>query len=208
MGEWKMRRTLLIAAATGVVAGMLFVNHASAGFQSFPRALKPQIERIVFDKPALGPMPYALFCLRHPDDCRVRHMAFRPRPIDINEAQWAELAAVNQKVNQSIAPRNHPYDGIRDTWTISPKYGDCNDYAVTKRHELLERGWPSRALLLAVVRTSWGEGHLVLVVRTRDGDFVLDNLRNDIRAWSQAGYEWIQIQSPRNPNFWSTVRMA
>jgi predicted transglutaminase-like cysteine proteinase len=29
---------------------------------------------------------------------------------------------------------------------VSPPAGDCNDYAVTKCHQPLTRGWPSRAL--------------------------------------------------------------
>jgi predicted transglutaminase-like cysteine proteinase len=45
-----------------------------------------------------------------------------------------------------------------------PSSGDCNDYAVTRRHDLIARGWPARSLLLAEVITSWGEHHLVVVV--------------------------------------------
>jgi hypothetical protein len=37
---------------------------------------------------------------------------------------------------------------------IAPKAGDCNDYAVTKRHQFLTRGWTARALLLAEVLVS------------------------------------------------------
>jgi predicted transglutaminase-like cysteine proteinase len=91
---------------------------------------------------------------------------------------------------------------------VAPKTGDCNDYAVTKRHALLARGWAARSLLLAEVVTNWGEHHLVLVVRTRDADLVLDNLTPDIRNWSKTNYEWVRIQSPVNPQFWSSVRLA
>ena len=52
---------------------------------------------------------------------------------------------------------------------------------MTKRHELMARGWPARSLLLAEVVTNWGEHHLVLVVRTRTADLVLDNLDADIK---------------------------
>ena len=45
----------------------------------------------------------------------------------------------------------------------------------------MQLGWPSRALLLAEVVTRWGEHHLVLVVRTRTGDFVADNLYPGVR---------------------------
>jgi hypothetical protein len=68
---------------------------------------------------------------------------------------------------------------------IAPKTGNCNDYAVTKRHELLSRGWPSRALLLAEVIVPSGERHLVVVVRVKQGDFVIDNRNADIRPLEQ-----------------------
>ena len=45
-------------------------------------------------------------------------------------------------------------------------------------------GFPSRALLLAEVVTSWGEHHLVLVVRTKEGDFVADSLHPRVRPWA------------------------
>jgi predicted transglutaminase-like cysteine proteinase len=91
---------------------------------------------------------------------------------------------------------------LAEEWLVSPKYGDCNDYAVTKRHELLALGWPSRTLLLSEVATSWGEHHLVLVVRTAGGDVVLDNLNANVYPVSKARYEWVRIQSPLNPKFW------
>ena len=90
-----------------------------------------------------------------------------------------------------------------EKWLINPKSGDCNDYAVSKRHELLARGWPSRTLLLAEVVTTWGEHHLILVVRTGDGDFVLDNISPSVRLWLKVPYRWVRVQSPLNPKLWS-----
>jgi predicted transglutaminase-like cysteine proteinase len=46
----------------------------------------------------------------------------------------------------------------------------------------------------------------VLVVRTRAGDLVADNLNKDIRHWSMAGYQWMRIQSPAHPMFWATIK--
>jgi predicted transglutaminase-like cysteine proteinase len=87
---------------------------------------------------------------------------------------------------------------------------------VSKRAELLKRGWPARALLLSEV--SPGEGHLhllllhlILVVRTSVGDLVLDNLTSQIRPWTRTGYQWLRMQTPKNPNYWaapSEVRTA
>jgi predicted transglutaminase-like cysteine proteinase len=117
----------------------------------------------------------------------------------------AELVTVNAQVNRRIVPEHNDRGVAGEKWLISPARGDCNDYAVTNRHELLERGWPSRALLLAEVVIGSGEYHLVLVVRTEQGDLVADNLSANIRPWYQTRYRWVRVQSPRNPQFWATV---
>jgi len=97
---------------------------------------------------------------------------------------------------------------LAEEWLISPDAGDCNDYAVTKRHELLARGWPARLLILAEVVVPSGEHHLVLVVRTNAGDLLLDNLNANIRPLSAARYGWVRAQSPENPKFWSTIGVS
>lgn len=97
---------------------------------------------------------------------------------------------------------------MAEQWLVAPRYGDCNDYAVTKRHELLAHGWPSHSLLLAEVEVAWGEHHLVLVVRTREDDLVLDNLKSDVRPVSQITYRWVRAQQMENPKFWSTINVT
>jgi predicted transglutaminase-like cysteine proteinase len=61
---------------------------------------------------------------------------------------------------------------------------------------LMTRGWPARALLLSEVVTGGGEHHLVLVVRTRDADLVLDNMTGKIVPWFETPYRWVRIQMP------------
>jgi predicted transglutaminase-like cysteine proteinase len=74
---------------------------------------------------------------------------------------------------------------------------------------LLARGWPSRALLLSEVVVPSGEHHLILVVRMKDGDLVLDNLNANIRtvAMTRYQYKWMRVESPYNPKFWSSVNV-
>lgn len=173
---------------------------------SMPKALKPELERLSLDAPVLGPMAHNMFCIKYPRDCEVRRIAFRGTRLDLTQARMSELAEVNLKVNRGIRYERNHLGLAGEKWLISPATGDCNDYAVTKRHELLERGWPSRTLLLAEVVTTWGEHHLVVVVRTRQGDFVLDNLSSTVRPWAQTAYRWVRVQSPSNPKIWSTVK--
>jgi len=114
---------------------------------------------------------------------------------------------VNRGVNAAISPVRKAYGAeLADGWTIAPQMGDCNDYAVTKRHELLESGLPSRALRLSVVKTASGIGHLILVVATTKGDMVLDNLNASIVSWQSTDYHWIKIQSASDARFWFDVK--
>lgn len=162
------------------------------------------IEHIGFDAPTLAPMAYTQFCLRYPGECRTRKI-FRGGPIRLSADKRGELAHVNASVNGHIAPEPNLRGLAGEAWLIGPDRGDCNDYAVTKRHELMARGWPARALLLSEVVTNWGEHHLVLVVRTVDGDLVLDSLTARIRPWLRAPYRWVRMQMPGAAKLWTTV---
>ena len=171
-----------------------------------PKTLKQQLDRLALDKNALPPMAHSVFCFHYQQDCKVRKMAFRSRKYELTPVRWQELVVINNKVNRSIRPERSTRGLAGEKWIVAPQSGDCNDYAVTKQHELLARGWPSRTLLLAEVVTHWGEHHLILVVRTGGGDFVLDSLTQTIRPWSKAPYRRVRVQSPQNPRAWSTVR--
>jgi predicted transglutaminase-like cysteine proteinase len=200
-----MRRSIQALTLAILLAGFAWQNAAQAFVGGLPRALKGQIERIRFDRPALAPMAFTRFCLEYRDECEIRRMPFRGGTVEMTPKRWDDLQAVNTAVNRSIAPERNNAGILAEKWVISPAAGDCNDYAVTKRHELLSRGWPSHALLLAEVVVPGGEHHLVLVVHAREGDIVLDNLNANLRPWSRSRYQWVRIQSPRNPTFWSTL---
>lgn len=189
------------------IIGLISASTAQAAWFSLPRVLKSQINHISFQTAVLGPFSYTHFCLRYPDDCREHGRAFRrPHPVALTAERWGELVTINRDVNHAIIPQRHVDDKSYDTWRIAPARGDCNDYAVTKRHDLLARGWPSRALLLAEVVTSWGEHHLVLIVRTAAEDFVLDNLSPNIKVWSKTPYQWVRVQSPTYHGLWTTIQ--
>jgi predicted transglutaminase-like cysteine proteinase len=155
--------------------------------------------------PTLAPFQHVRFCLRYPSDCK-SNPADNDR-IELNTKISAVLKRVNHGVNMSIVPILKSYgSNLGDGWTVAPGAGDCNDYAVTKRHELLERGLPSKALRLSVVTTPSGIGHLVLVIATTKGDLVLDNLTEAIRPWQNTDYHWLKIQSPTDARFWYEVK--
>jgi predicted transglutaminase-like cysteine proteinase len=168
--------------------------------------MKQPLDRLLLDAHTLMPFAHTVFCLEYPQDCVVRKIAFRGQKFQLTPARMQELMQVNGEVNRDIRPERNTQGLAGEKWIVSPSAGDCNDYAVTKQHELLARGWPSRTLLLAEVVTNWGEHHLVVVVRTAAGDLLLDNLTPSIRPWSKAPYRWVRVQSPTNPKAWMTVR--
>jgi predicted transglutaminase-like cysteine proteinase len=169
-----------------------------------PMGPQSAIRHIQFGIPTLAPMAYTMFCLRYEDKCRTKPL-FRGGAVRLTEKRWADLKQVNETVNRSIIPESQETGAAVESWLINPDRGDCNDYAVSKRHELLNRGWASGALLLSEVVTNWGKHHLVVVVRTRSGDLILDNLTPQIKPWARAPYSWVRIQMPNSPWLWTMI---
>ena len=176
----------------------------SAGLTTARADVDTAVERISFDSPTLAPMAYTQFCLQYPGECRTRTI-FRGGPVRLSAERRAELARVNDAVNASIAPEPNRLGLAGEVWLIGPDRGECHDYAVTKRHELMARGWPARALLLSEVVIPSGKHHLVLVVRSSAGDLVLDSLTARIRPWFKAPYQWVRMQLPGVPRLWTTI---
>jgi predicted transglutaminase-like cysteine proteinase len=155
--------------------------------------------------PTLAPFQHVRFCLKYPQECA-------PQPtkadrITLSQANADLLKHVNQNVNGAILPITKQYGkNLADSWEIAPSSGDCNDYAVTKRHLLLSEGFPASALRLSVVRTNLGLGHLVLIVGTSKGDLVLDNMTDAIQPWQKTPYHWLKIQSKSDARFWNDIK--
>jgi predicted transglutaminase-like cysteine proteinase len=186
-----------------IFAAALSAGHANARSRSAQdsNALTP----IADASPTLAPFQHVRFCLRYPSECKSNPA--ESERIDLNAETSELLTRVNHSVNISIIPTPKSYGSdLQDGWTIAPNMGDCNDYAVTKRHELLESGLPAKALRLSVVKTASGIGHLVLVVVTTKGDIVMDNLTETIRPWQSTDYHWLKIQSAADSRFWYEIK--
>jgi predicted transglutaminase-like cysteine proteinase len=199
-----MQRTSGPAVAAAVAVMIGGVQWARAALLTVPTAPQAAFAHIELGRPTLPPLTYTVFCLRYEAECRLRR-SFRGGPIRLTKERWAELKAVNRVVNRAIAPQPNQFGLAGEEWVVNPDRGDCNDYAVTKRHELLQRGWPARVLLLSEVVTGSGDHHLVLVVRARTGDLVLDNLTPEIKLWSRVPYGWIRMQMPSDSRMWATT---
>lgn len=152
------------------------------------------------------PPGFISFCTRFPAQCAAQPGA--PAVVSMTPALWQQMAGINEQVNDSIWPEDDKdHYGRVEYWTIpTDGYGDCDDYAVTKRKELADAGFPQPALRLAVAITPEGERHAVLTVATDHGDYVLDNLRAEILPWNQTGYLWIERQDPREATGWLNLQ--
>ena len=180
-------------------------NGSTARLASVSNGLQQGIQLIRFDAPTLAPMAFTQFCLKYPSDCKSGRLLLEGDRIELNDTRRSELETINRTVNSSIRPERNENGLAGEKWLLSPLRGDCNDYAVTKRHQLIARGWPARTVLLSEVVTVSGEHHLVTVVRTNSGDLVLDNLTDQIKPWSRTPYRWLRIQTPKNPNYWASI---
>lgn len=203
-----MRKVVKFLAAAAAVAVAIGIQHsAKAAFVGAPSALRGAIQHIKFDQPTLAPMAFTIFCLKYKDECKptTQRIVFRGGRLKLTPERLAQLQEVNRNVNDSIRPEPN-LEGLRgEKWLLHPASGDCNDYAVTKRHDLIAKGFPARSVLLSEVVVPWGEHHLVVVVRTTAGDLVLDNLTGHILPWSKKSYRWVRIQTPKNPYYWASL---
>lgn len=141
------------------------------------------------------PLGYQILCLQQPEQCQGGGAS----SVNAGRSTLKQLDAVNRAVNRAIRPKA---DGGGDVWTVGAKSGDCEDYVLAKRQALIAKGFPPSALRIAYVKTAAGEGHALLVVRTNDGDYVLDNLTTSIRKLAASGYR-VQSIAGSDPLVWN-----
>ncbi|NWJ23872.1 transglutaminase-like cysteine peptidase [Rhizobium sp. RM] len=155
---------------------------------------------MVARRETLPPFAFAKFCVAESDQCRTHGTE---TTVDLIKEKRALLQRINSEINTKIAYSDD--NGAADDWKINVTQGDCEDYALTKREQLLKAGWPSGALRIATARLNNGVGHAVLIVSTTKGDLVLDNRTNVVKPWFAAQLRWVKIQSPEDPNKWLSL---
>jgi len=186
------RSRALIAVGSALLAG-LSISHASASQPMLTGSLTSQ------------PIGHYEFCRANPIECNIRMRD--PGPEHMSGVLWKQIVAVNVGVNAAIKPMNDlDIYGTDEVWAYPDGTGDCEDYALEKRRDLMRQGLSLSNLLLTVVRKPDGEGHAVLTVRTDKGDFVLDNLTNSVRQWDQTGYRFLKRQATNHTGRWVTIR--
>jgi predicted transglutaminase-like cysteine proteinase len=156
--------------------------------------LPQRIDTLPQGTPSEAPAGFVSFCAHDPGQCEPGEA--QPAVLTLEPSAWRLLTDVNESVNTAVrSESDERHYGRPEVWTIAVDgLGDCEDFALTKRKRLIDAGLPEPALRMAAVVTLAGEQHLVLTVATNRGDFVLDNLTNDVLPWNRTGYAWLARQ--------------
>ena len=189
---------MLACARRPLVAGLLALWGMALGGST--GMASPSMNVSGWTNPPIG---YIDFCKNCPGECQA---VGGEGAEGLTERRWRDLQEVNTFVNRIILPAtDHDFYQRDEVWTLPETRGDCEDYVLLKRKWLIERGWPTGALLVTVVFDEIGDGHAVLLARTSRGDFVLDNKTDEIRSWYETSYRFVKRQSVNDPNRWVSV---
>ena len=160
------------------------------------------------------PVGHFNFCKSYPAECDIWPEDQGPLPL--TSKKWRLIVSVNTTVNRLIRPMSD-YDifGQEEVWSypvLNPHIvnskelvGDCEDYALEKRRRLHMAGISLANLLITVVRKIDGEGHAILTVRTDKGDFILDNLTQEVKSWRDTPYTFLKRQSSYRARAWENL---
>jgi len=184
----------------GLLAGLIT---ALIAFSNPAAAL--DFTNVAFIQTATGttsiPVGHLEFCQSRPAECRP-YDRVEPATV-LNESNWQQLVSINAYYNQNIVPvTDFDLYQVDEFWTYPNGYGDCEDFALIKRRDLIAAGWHPSTLMIAVVKEANGNGHAVLIARTDRGDLVLDNQESEIRLWNETPYKYIKRQSQAHAGQW------
>ncbi|SFF86706.1 Predicted transglutaminase-like cysteine proteinase [Roseobacter denitrificans OCh 114] len=185
---------LFLGLAVGVALAVSTVPVAAAG--NVGSAF------LVAQKPAKAPSGFIGLCARYDWVCSATKARGNVTAEHISLAKTINRT-VNRQVKEIEDLRQY---GKEEHWALpSARGGDCEDLVLLKKKMLVERGVPSDALLIATVLDRKLNSHAVLVMRTKAGDLVLDNLTNKIKPWKETGYTFLKLQNPKSLNRWDAV---
>jgi Predicted periplasmic protein len=186
----------------GLLAGLIA---AIVALNPVAQAVALDLTNVAFVQTASGttsiPVGHLEFCNSHPAECRPNDRVVPA--MTLTDATWQQLVSVNAYYNQTVVPvTDQDLYKVAEFWTYPNGYGDCEDFALAKRRDLINSGWHPSTLMIAVVKEANGNGHAVLIARTDRGDLVLDNQDGTIRLWSETPYKFIKRQSQAHPGQW------
>jgi predicted transglutaminase-like cysteine proteinase len=183
-------------ALAGAGAADISGRPQEAGFASLPsNAMRMAPLHIEVGGLAKAPLGWTDFCTRYAQDCE--RETFTGQIIVLDAATRDLLQRVNLGVNVAIkATIDWVQWATAERWDYAETgLGDCEDYALLKQRWLVSAGLHRDAVLVTVVTDLAGDGHAVLTVRTDQGDFILDNMVDDMKLWRETPYSFVKRQS-------------
>ena len=193
-----------IKTAVGAALIGLMASTSGASALDTSSITKPASTKAYFEKEygkTLPPIGYVQFCASNQNECKASGGA--NEKLEMTPERWNLVYQVNTYVNGKVAPiSDQELYGEPERWTYPTDAGDCEDYVLLKKRFLQGLGFAQEALLITVVLDEKGEGHAVLSVSTDNGDFILDNRRNDVLRWNKTDYTFLKRQSQVNPLQW------
>lgn len=197
-----MKYRCVSAALAASVFGVASPSEAQdvASLETATRA--PQYMRVFGN--AQPPYGFVRLCETQPAECQSSDKD--DQRLQATPERLSELDEINRTVNHEIEPATDmEIYGVNELWALPKSRGDCEDFALLKRQELIQRGWPTNALLMTVVRDEKNEGHAVLTARLSTGDYVLDNKVEQVKMWNQTPYHFVMRQSYLDPKVWVSL---
>lgn len=150
------------------------------------------------------PIGHYEFCKANPAECLVK--SGNLAPYHLTRENWRMVFSVNHAVNGRVRPATDQDIYHKDeVWAYPANFGDCEDYVLLKRRALIDKGVEPGNVLITVVRKPDGEGHAVLTLRSDRGDFILDNLHEDVLNWEATEYRYLKRQSSQHSGRWVTI---
>ena len=154
---------------------------------------------------AREPMGWTDFCKRYQGECDARPST--PLDIVFDEVARKAISRINSAVNAEITPAtDQEMWGMEERWDFSSAgRGDCEDYVLLKRARLMAEGFARQSLLITVVTDLQGDGHAVLTLKTDRGDYILDNMNDEVKLWRETPYGFVKRQSEFDQNIWVSL---
>jgi predicted transglutaminase-like cysteine proteinase len=150
------------------------------------------------------PIGHYEFCRLYKDECNVRSRD--SGPARVTDHGWKIVSEINASVNAAITPAtDREIFGREEVWSYPVDAGDCEDFVLLKRRKLIEAGFSEASLLITVVRKPDGEGHAILTLRSSQGDFILDNLFDEVKPWYDTPYTFLKRQASFDAGRWVTI---
>ncbi len=183
------------SARIGAVALIATMSGFTGAANAGTRAFLPQVKAVAPPAGAAG------LCRSYGWACAA------PTRQPLTNAQIKTARRINRVINRKVREISdlHQY-GRSEVWALpTARGGDCEDFALAKKRALVEAGLPPERLLIASVLDRSRNPHAVLVLRTGEGDLVLDNLTDRIVGWQATAYTFLRMQDPARPGSWQAV---